>query len=145
MSRCFFPCPACLQDLFDGAEQPVAVGKHHVVKFVAVSSWRDVRAFERFEIKLDRGDRRFQLVRDRVEKCVVLFVAAYLADEKYRVQDQARLLSTAKKMMPKTSNATSRRLSKIQPIFSATASADRQMPRMRKNIAVLRRRMLSQK
>src|SRR5690606_30984605 len=44
---------------------------------------------KRFQIKLDRRDRRFQFVRNGIEECVLLFAAANFADEKCRVKDKA--------------------------------------------------------
>src|ERR1041385_4243284 len=52
-------------------------------------------------------------------------------------------ISTTKKMMPKTSSATSRQLSIIQPTFNATASATRHAPSVMKNATDFLRRALT--
>ena len=74
-------CTSGLQDLFDRCQKPVAVRKHHVVKFLSLV-FRQFARFERLKIKLDRRDRRFQFVGYRVYECVVLLVSAYLAQQK---------------------------------------------------------------
>jgi hypothetical protein len=58
-------------------------------------------------------------VRYRIQKGVVLFVSADLADKKYRVQYQP-VNYQREKDDPMTSRTTSRVFSKIQPTFKAT-------------------------
>src|ERR1041384_5398383 len=53
------------------------------------------------------------------------------------------VVRTTKKMRPKTSSATSRQLSIIQPTFNATASATRHAPSVMKNATDFLRRALT--
>jgi len=46
-------------------------------------------ALQRFDVKPQRRDRRFQFVRDRIQKTVVLFVATDFAHKENRVNDHA--------------------------------------------------------
>src|SRR5262245_30893558 len=52
-------------------------------------------------------------------------------------------ISTTKKIIPKTSSATSRQLSRIQPTFNAIANATRHAPSVMKKATDLRRRGLT--
>src|SRR5579864_3243019 len=49
-----------------------------------------VAPLQRLEIETDRGNRRLQFMRDRVDKAVVLLVAPDLTHQKDRVQDDSR-------------------------------------------------------
>ena len=84
----FVAALSCGQHLLDCAEQPVGIEQHQPVKFLALF-FVELAALERFEIEADRGDRRFQFVRDGVDETVVLFVAADFADEEAGVDDHA--------------------------------------------------------
>src|SRR6188768_3393762 len=78
-----------MKHLFDRIKKAIAVGKHYVVELTAFFLI-NVARFQGLEIQLDRCDRRLELVRDGIQKCVVLFVSPYLAQEEDRVQDQPR-------------------------------------------------------
>ena len=79
---------AGLQHLLDGLLQPVGVREHDAVE-LAPLRLVDLARLERLQIQPDRGDRRLQLVRDGVDEGVVLIVAAKLAHEEHRVDDDA--------------------------------------------------------
>ena len=82
------PRRAGAQDLFNRVLQPVGVLQHHAIKLLALRV-ADVARLQRFKIQPYRGDRRLQLVCDRVEKAVLLFGDAHLADQEHRVNDEA--------------------------------------------------------
>src|SRR4029077_19394355 len=79
---------ARLEDLFDGAEKAVSVFEHDAVEIVALR-FIERAAIERFEIEANGGDRRFELVGDRVEEAILLFIAADFADKKDGVEHEA--------------------------------------------------------
>jgi hypothetical protein len=76
------------QNLFDGAEQTVAVIQHRAIKFLPLGFF-DVAGLQCFEIQPNRGHRRLQLVRHRVDKRVVLGVAPDLTDQEGGIQNYA--------------------------------------------------------
>src|SRR5665213_2100877 len=77
------------QNLFDGAEQPVAVLEHDLVKLLAALVVHGPR-LQSFEIQTDGGDGSFQFVGHGIDKRVVLCVAANFAHQKRGVQHHAR-------------------------------------------------------
>ena len=83
-------CPAtpALQHLLDGLLQALGVLEHHAVE-LAPLRLADLARLQRLEIQADRRDRRLQLVGDGVDERVVLVVAAHLAHEEHRVDDDA--------------------------------------------------------
>ena len=78
---------AGLEHLVDGVVQAVGVREHDVVELAALRVGDRAR-LQRLEVEADRGDRRLQLVGDRVDEAVVLLVAADLHDQKHGVDDQ---------------------------------------------------------
>jgi hypothetical protein len=68
---------------------------------------------------------------DRVDKAVVLLVAANFSDQKNRIQDEAGD-DGPKKMMPRKTRIPSRQLRMIHPLPTANATAARQTPSVRK-------------
>src|SRR5215510_740968 len=79
--------PAGAQYLFDRMEQPVSIVEHGPVKFL-LPPLIDFTSLESFQIKTDRSDRRLKFVCDRVDKTVVLFIAADFAHQVDRVEHQ---------------------------------------------------------
>ena len=79
---------AGFQHLLDGAAQAVGIVEHQIVKMLALG-FVHVAALQRFEVEADRGDRRFQLVRDGIDEAVVLLVEADFADQEAGVKDHA--------------------------------------------------------
>ena len=73
------------QHLFHGIDQAVGILQHDAVKTFALRLIELAR-LQRLQVKTDGGDRRLQLVRDRIDKAVMLFAAAHLAHQKNRVQ-----------------------------------------------------------
>ncbi len=80
--------PARAQDLLDGGQQPVAVLEHHAIELQAFLLIERA-GLECLQIQADGRDRGLQLVCDRVDKRVVLFVAADLPHQKDCVQNNA--------------------------------------------------------
>src|SRR5580704_13066352 len=78
-----------LQYLIDSAQQSIGIRKHKAVKLLALRRVH-VAPLQRLEIETDRGNRRLQFMRDRVDKAVVLLVAPDLTHQKDRVQDDSR-------------------------------------------------------
>src|SRR5947208_2711173 len=60
-----FPRPARLQHLLDSTEQPLTIREHDAVKFLLLCSIK-FTIFQGLEVELYRGDRRLELVSDRV-------------------------------------------------------------------------------
>ena len=82
------PDAAGAQHLFDGGQQAVAILQHDAVELLALGLVDRAR-LQRLQIQPDGGHRRLQLVRDRVDEGVVLFVAPDLPHQKDRVQHDA--------------------------------------------------------
>src|SRR5262249_45351539 len=68
-------------------EQAIAVAEHDLVKLLAVRGV-DFSRLQSFKIKSDRCDWSFQLVRNCVDKAVVLFIPADFANKEDRVQNK---------------------------------------------------------
>ena len=85
----FLPRRAGPQHLLHRALQPCGILEHDPVELFALRV-ADVARLQRLEVQANRGDRRLELVRDRVEEAVLLFGDAHFADEKHRVDDDAR-------------------------------------------------------
>ena len=79
---------AGLQHLLDGGQQSVGVGVHGSVEVLALG-FGDVSALQGFEIQADGGDRRFELVGDRVDEGVLALVAADFANQEDGVEHHA--------------------------------------------------------
>src|SRR6185312_16517831 len=77
------------ENLFDCAEQAVAVGKDDAVELVALRFLDRARP-ERFDVKANGGDGRLQLVCDCVDERVMLLVTPDFPDEEDRVEHDAR-------------------------------------------------------
>src|SRR4051812_5907577 len=69
-------------------QKAVAIGQHDAVK-LAPLFFVHLARLQSFEIKTDGGDGSFKLVRDGVDKSIVLFVTTYLTHQKSRIQHQA--------------------------------------------------------
>ena len=76
------------QHLIDRVQQPVAVLEHDAVE-LAPLVLVELARLQRLQVQADRRDRRLQLVGDGVDEGVVLLVAADLAHQEDRVQDEA--------------------------------------------------------
>ena len=79
---------ARFQNLLHRAHQAVGIQQHQVVKFPALL-FIHVAALQRLEVQPDRRDGGLQFVGDRIEKAIMLFVAADFADQKKGIQDHA--------------------------------------------------------
>jgi len=77
---------ARFEDLLDSGKQAVGIGKHGGVELLALSFLYRV-ALKRFEVESDAGNRRLELVGDRVQEGILTFVAAYLAHQKDRIEN----------------------------------------------------------
>src|SRR5690349_20402853 len=75
------------QYLFDSFRQSIAIGEHDVVERLPLLRV-DVARLECREIKANRSERRLEFVGNRVDERVVLLIAANLANQKRRVDDQ---------------------------------------------------------
>jgi hypothetical protein len=84
--RLFSEC-AGREHLLDGAMEAVGVGQHDGVELLA-PALVDVPRLQRLQIQTHRCDRSFQLMRDRVDEGVVIFVALDLKDQKHRIDDE---------------------------------------------------------
>ena len=80
------PGAAGAQDLLDGAEQAVTVVEHGAIELLALGLL-DGAGLQGFQVQADGGDRGLQLMRDRVDKRVVLGVAPNLAHQKGGVEN----------------------------------------------------------
>ncbi len=76
---------ACAQDLFDGAEQAVAIVEHGAIEFLALRLVNGAR-LQGFKIQAYGGDRGFQFVCHRVNESVMLGVAADLAHQECGIE-----------------------------------------------------------
>src|SRR4051812_25622805 len=74
-----------LQHLLDGAQQPGSIGQHYGIEIFSVG-FVDFPRQQGLQVELDRCDWSLQLMRNGVDKTVVLFISAYFPHEKYRVQ-----------------------------------------------------------
>ena len=72
----------------DGAEQAIGIGQHDSVEILPLLG-RNLATLQRFEVKANRCERRFELMRNGVEERVLTLVAADLANEEDRVEDDA--------------------------------------------------------
>ena len=79
---------AGFQDLFDGAEQSFGIFEHDAIELAALR-FVDRASLQRFEIEANAGDRRFQLMRDGIEKAVLALVAFDFAHDKDGVDDES--------------------------------------------------------
>ena len=130
---------AGLEHLFDGLLQPVGVGEHDAVE-LAPLRLADLARLQRLQVQADRRDRRLQLVRDGVDERVVLVVAAQLAHEKHRVDDDAGDDEGEGEDAEARAAGRAAPLTRIQPMLSVTAAATRTTQSVTKTIvAVLRR------
>ena len=77
-----------LQNLFDGPQQTVGVTEHESVEFAAARIVHRA-ALQGLQVKTNRRNGSLQLVGDRVDKTVMLLVAADFAHQENRVQDDA--------------------------------------------------------
>ena len=75
--------------LFDQVEQAIAVGEHHTVELAALV-FGQLAPLQGFEVEADRGDRRLQLMRHRVDERIVLLVPARFAHKEDGVHHDAR-------------------------------------------------------
>jgi hypothetical protein len=73
------------QYLLHGIDQTVGILQHDAVETLALR-FIQVARLQRFQVKTDGGDRRLQFMSDSIDKAVMLFAAAHLAHQKYRVQ-----------------------------------------------------------
>ncbi len=82
------PRHAGAQHLLDGVLQAIGILQHDPVKLLALRV-ADLARLQRLEVEANRGDRRFQLVGDRVEEAVLLFGDAHFTEQEHRVDDEA--------------------------------------------------------
>ena len=68
--------------------EAVGVGQHDGVELLA-PALVDVPRLQRLQIQTHRCDRSLQLMRDRVDEDVVIFIALDLKDQKHRIDDEA--------------------------------------------------------
>ncbi len=73
------------QHLLHGIDQAVGILQHDAVETFALRLI-EVARLQRLQVETDGGDRRLQLMRDRVDEAVMLFAAAHLAHQKNGVQ-----------------------------------------------------------
>ena len=137
---------AGFQHLLDRAQQAVGIVEHQPIKLLALR-FVDFAALQGFEIKANRGDGRFQFVRDGVDEAVVLFVAADFADQEDGVEDQAGDDGDEENNAEEKQYAFAPVEDDPADVQARRRAATRQMPRTRKNAIVLRRlviRMVSE-
>src|SRR5262249_39669486 len=82
------PSSSGLQNLLDGAQQPGGIHQHYGVEFLPLGLI-DFPCLQRLQVEPDRCDWSLQLVRNCIDKTVVLFVSAYFPDEEDCVQHDA--------------------------------------------------------
>src|SRR5207245_4128904 len=75
-----------LQNLFDSAEQAIGIVEHQAVELPALRLTH-IAAFQGLQVKANGSNWRFQLVRDRIDKTIVLLVAADFAHQEAGVDD----------------------------------------------------------
>src|ERR1700722_9494469 len=77
------------QNLLYGTQQAIRVIQHELVEFLPLLFFH-LAPLQRFEVQPNRGDRRLQLVSDRVDETAVLLVQPYFADKKRGVQNHSQ-------------------------------------------------------
>jgi hypothetical protein len=82
------PDGASLQHLIHGAHETFGIDEHQLIK-LATLRFVDLSPLQSLQVETDRGDRRFEFVRNSVDEAAVLLVAPNFADQKDRVEHQA--------------------------------------------------------
>src|ERR1019366_3063634 len=88
LASLFVSSLSCLQDLFDGPQQTVGIVEHDAVKGAPLGLVH-VAALQGLEVETNGRQRCFQFVGDRIDKAVVLFIAANLAHQEAGIQNEA--------------------------------------------------------
>ena len=113
------------QDLFHGVQQAVGIEQHELVELAPLRFFH-LASLQGFEVEADGGDWRLQFVGDGVDEAVVLLVAANFADQKNRIEDEARN-DGAKK------NDAQKNLDALAPVEDDPAAANRTGERCQAN------------
>ena len=77
------------QNLVNSPEQAVAVVEHRLIELAALGIIHGPR-LQRLQIQAYRSHRRLQLVRDGIDKCIMLRVPPDFAHQERRVQYDSR-------------------------------------------------------
>src|SRR5579875_3117592 len=76
------------QNLLDSGKQPFTIREHGLIKLFAFAVL-DCTSHQRLQIEPNRGDRSFQLVRNGINKCIMLLVPPNCPDQEDGVQHYA--------------------------------------------------------
>ena len=118
-------CGARFQHLLDGMQKAIGVEQHQLVELAALHFFNR-KSLQGLQIKADGRNRRLQFVGDGVDEAVVLLVAANFADQKNRIEDEARN-DGAKK------NDAQKNLDALAPVEDDPAAANRTGERCQAN------------
>src|SRR5208282_2502000 len=76
------------QHLFYSVQQALRIEQHQLVKLLPLPFFY-LASLQGLQVELDRSDRSLQFMSDRVDKAVVLLVAANFPDQKDGIEDEA--------------------------------------------------------
>src|SRR5581483_5323736 len=80
---------SCFQDLFHRAHQAVRIIEHESIKTSALRVVHlRLTAFESLQVKADRGDGGFQLVRNGIDETIMLLIAPNFANQETGIQNE---------------------------------------------------------
>ncbi len=125
------------QDTFNRAHQALRVLQHHLVK-LAPLLLVNIALLQRLQIQPDGSDGRLQLVGHSIQEAVLLLVAAHLAHQKNRVEDDSGD-DEAEEDDAQNQGTISRQLRMIQLVLSTVAATAMHTPSVMKNAMVVLR------
>src|SRR6267378_4647301 len=114
-----------LQYLFHGVQQALGIEQHQLVELPPLR-FSYLESLQSLKVEPDGRDRRLQFMSDRIDKAVMLLVAANFTDQKNRIEDEAGDDGAKKNDAEKNFDA-------LAPVEDDPAAADRERHRRQAN------------